>query len=88
MWAGKRGIINTAPDTFIQDVEWSWPKMDEIDELEHQNAVEKKLRNMTSSYKQELGPDWKETLSTIKNEIDWCKKNNLPHPAYDMISGG
>lgn len=43
---------------------------------------------MTSSYKEELGPDWKETLSTIKEEIDWCKHNNLPHPAYNMISGG
>lgn len=62
--------------------------MDEIDELQHQNAVEKKLRNMTSSYKEELGPDWKETLSTIKAEIDWCKSNGLPHPAYSMISGG
>ena len=88
LWAGKRGLIETSPDSFIQAVEWSWPKMDEIDELQHQNAVEKKLRNMTSSYKEELGPDWKETLSTIKEEIDWCKKNDLPHPAYNMISGG
>ena len=88
VWASRRGLIDVEPDMFIQGVEWSWPKMDEIDELQHQNAVEKKLRNMTSSYKEELGPDWKETLSTIKDEIDWCKANNLPHPAYNMISGG
>ena len=88
IWAFKRGIIDRQPSTFISDVAWSWPKMDELDELAHQNAVEKKLRNMTSSYKQELGPDWKDTLKTIKDEIDWCKKNNLPHPAYNMISGG
>ena len=87
-WAVKRGLIDRAPDTFIDDVDWSWPRMEELDELQHQNAVEKKLRNMTSSYKQELGPDWKETLSTIKEEIDWCKNNDLPHPAYSMISGG
>jgi hypothetical protein len=62
--------------------------MEELDENSHQDAVEKKLRNMTSTYKQELGPDWKETLTTIKDEIDWCKQNNLPHPAFQMISGG
>ena len=88
IWANKRGIIDRQPDTFIAEVAWSWPHMEELDENAHQDAVEKKLRNMTSSYKQELGPDWKETLTTIKDEIDWCKKNNLPHPAYNMISGG
>lgn len=76
------------PDGFIQDVSWSWPKLDELDELQHQNAVEKKLRNMTGSYADELGPDWRDKLLTIKDEIDWFKKNNLPHPSYSMISGG
>ena len=88
VWANKKGLIDRAPDTFIGSVGWSWPRMEELDELQHQNAVEKKLRNMTSSYKQELGPDWKETLSTIKEEIDWCKANRLPHPSFGMISGG
>lgn len=88
LWANKRGIIKRTPDTFIYDVDWSWPKMEELDENAHQDAVEKKLRNMTSSYRDELGPDWKDTLMTVKDEIDWCKKNNLPHPAYQMISGG
>jgi len=87
-WAGRRGLVGMSPDAFIQGVEWAWPRMDEIDELQHQNAVEKKLRNMTSSYKAELGPDWKDTLKTVKEEIDWCKANDLPHPAYNMISGG
>ena len=62
--------------------------MDELDELQHQNAVEKKLKNMVGSYKEELGADWKEKLTTIKDEINWFKKNGLPHPAYEMLSGG
>lgn len=88
LWATKKGLISKMPDTFIQDVAWSWPRMDELDELQHQNAVEKKLRNMTGSYAEELGPDWKEKLLTIKDEIDWFKKNGLAHPSYSMISGG
>ena len=88
IWANKRGLISRAPETFIQDVAWSWPKMDELDELQHQNAVEKKIKNMVGSYKEELGPDWKEKLLTIKEEIDWFKKNGLAHPSFEMKSGG
>lgn len=62
LWANKRGYISRQPDTFISDVAWSWPTMDELDENAHQDAVEKKLRNMTGSYADELGSDWKEKL--------------------------
>lgn len=88
LWANKRGLISQRPDTFISKVDWSWPKMEELDENAHQDAVEKKLRNMTGSYREVLGPDWKSTLETVRDEIDWCKQNNLPHPAFNMISGG
>lgn len=89
LWASKKNIISKPLSLDeMQKVDWSWPKMDELDELQYQNAVEKKLRNMTGSYRDILGPDWKETLETVKNEIDWCKKNNLPHPSYSMVSGG
>lgn len=43
---------------------------------------------MTGSYLDVLGPDWREKLEQIKTEVEWFKKNNLPHPAYQMISGG
>ena len=88
LWANKKGIINRQPDTFISQVDWAWPKMEELDENSHQDAVQKKLRNMTGSYREVLGPDWKSTLETVRDEIDWCKQNNLPHPAFSMISGG
>ena len=88
LWANKKGLINRKPDTFIADVAWSWPKMDELDELQHQNAVEKKIKNMVGSYKEELGPDWKEKLLTIKEEIDWFKQAGLAHPSFEMKSGG
>lgn len=80
--------MKSVPEDFVNRVDWSWPSMGEIDENTHQDAVQKKLRNLTGSYADELGPDWKEKLKTIKDEIDWFKKNNLPHPAFNMISGG
>ena len=62
--------------------------MDEIDENTHQDAIGKQLKNLTGSYRDVLGPDWKDKLTQIKDEIDWFKKNNLPHPSFNMISGG
>ena len=47
-----------------------------------------KLKNMTGSYNEFYGSDWKEKLQQVKEEIAWCKANGLPHPAYEMKSGG
>lgn len=88
LWAMKRGYVSNLPNGWLRNTSWSWPKMDELDENAHQDAVEKKIHNMMTSYADELGSDWKDKLMQIKDEIDWFKKNNLPHPAYNMISGG
>lgn len=89
LWASKKGILAKPID--IDDmrlVDWSWPSIGELDENSHQDAIGKQLTNLTGSYREILGPDWKEKLEQIKNEIDWFKKNNLPHPSFNMISGG
>ena len=88
LWATKRGYIDSFSFDDMQYVDWSWPKMLDADENAHQDAAAKKLRNMTGSYADELGPDWKDKLLAIRDEINWFKENNLPHPAFDMISGG
>lgn len=89
-WAVKHNEIDKSlfGDNWLRHISWMWPTMDEIDEVQHQNAIEKKLTNMTGSYLDVLGPDWREKLEQIKTEVEWFKKNNLPHPAYNMISGG
>lgn len=81
-------MIDRTPDTFIANIDWAWPRMEALDEVAHQNAAEKRLRSMLGSYREELGPNWRDVLATVRNEIDWCKKNNLPHPAFNQISGG
>jgi len=87
-WAERRGIIGKVPEDFVNYVDWAWPKMDEIDQNAWQDAVDKGLRNMTMTYKDILGPDYKEKLLQAQAEIAWMKNVNLPHPAYSMISGG
>lgn len=79
---------NRLPDNFMSLVSWSWPTMDELDEVAHENAIELKLRNLTGTYQSILGNNWREMLEQTKLEMDWCKQNNIPHPAFNLISGG
>ena len=88
IWANKKGHISIDPTAFIDKVDWAWPSLEELDENAHEQANAQKLRNLTGSYKDILGPDWKSKLETVREEIDWCKSNNLPHPAFNLISGG
>lgn len=81
-------MLRGVSDEEVKRISWEWPKLAEIDDNASQDASEKKLRNMTGSYKGILGNNWKEELEQIKEEIDWCKKNGLPHPAFSMCSGG
>jgi len=89
-WASRRGLVDLSglEDGWLHSVSWAWPRMNELDEQAYQNATQMKLKNLTGSYLEYYGPDWKEKLMQVQSEIDWCKSVGLPHPAYEMISGG
>lgn len=69
-------------------ISWSWPKQAELDEQSYQNAWSVKFQNMTGSYLSYFGPTWREDLEQIREEIEYCKANGLPHPSFSMKSGG
>lgn len=87
-YLADHGIIEYVDPHLMEYVDWSWKGIDTLDPVANENAIEKKLRNMTSTLKDELGNDWKEQLEQYKIEIDYCRENGLPHPAFNMISGG
>lgn len=88
-WEAKHGNdMGITPEIVTQSVSWEWPHANELDENAHAQADALKLNNMTSSYKEILGNNWKEKLEQIKEEVNWFKENNLPHPSFNQISGG
>jgi len=89
-WLGKKKLLDLSrlPSNWMKAISWSWPTIDEMDEVAHQNAVAMKLRNLTGTLSEELGNDWREKLQQSKEELEWCRKNGIPHPALQMISGG
>lgn len=84
----SKNEIKDLPKDIMTYVSWQWPGVDELDETAHQTAVEMRLRNLTGTLRDELGSDWQASLLQSKAEIDFCRKNGLPHPAMEMVSGG
>lgn len=89
-WLVKKGKFDERklPVDWMKYVSWDWPKMDELDEGAHQEAIRKALLNGTKTYKEILGNDWREKLLQTKKEVEFFKSNGLAHPSYSMISGG
>lgn len=87
-WATRKGLLRNISDEEVKRISWEWPALTEVDENASQDANLKKLTGMTGSYKDILGNNWKEKLEQIKAEIQYCKENGLPHPAFKLISGG
>lgn len=87
-WATRKGLLRGVPDEEVRSISWEWPTLSEVDENASQDANLKKLTGMTGSYKDILGNNWKEQLEQIKAEIQYCKENGLPHPAFKLLSGG
>lgn len=89
-WMSKKGMFDESklPENWMKYLAWDWPRMDELDEGAHQEAIRKSLLNGTKTYKEILGNDWREKLLQTKEEVEFFKKNGLAHPSYSMISGG
>lgn len=84
-WAKPSDIPH---DELLPLLSWRWPSSAELDEYTHQMALALKFQNLTGSFREYYGNDWREKLQQIKVEADWCKANGIPHPAYKMVSGG
>lgn len=88
-WAERKGQIKAyVLEDFLDYVDWEWRKLDDIDEVRKQTAVEMKLRNMTTTLSEELGTNWREKLAQYYEEVKWCRDNGLVHPRDLMLSGG
>ena len=72
----------------MEGVTWSWRKIDDLDEVAHQNAIRLALGNCTTNFKTVLGNDWEEKLTQTALEHQWFAKMGMTHPAEKLLSGG
>ena len=72
----------------MEYVDWEWKGIDTLDPDANENAIQLQLKNMTKSYRDILGPDWKEKLRQIADERKWMLEQGIVPPQDLMMSGG
>lgn len=89
LWAMKKNLLKSYLSSDYMDyVDWQWKGLDSLDPVANENAIQLQLKNMTKSYKEILGSDWKEKLRQIADERKWMLENGITPPQDLMISGG
>lgn len=86
-WCIATGRLAQGPEGWETALTWSWPSMREVNEVDAQTAIGSKIKNYMTTYQALLGPNWKEILTQIAEEMTWFKDNNLVHPALQTVSG-
>lgn len=69
-------------------VQWMQPPEKALNPVDDANATTIALRNLTTSYHEKLGPDWRDKLKEIADELAWAKANGIPDPRLQTVSGG
>lgn len=88
-WAIKQGQVKSyVASDFMEYVDWSWRKIEDLDAVAHENAIRLALENHTTTYKQILGNSWKEQLQQTAYENKWLLEHGITPPSELMISGG
>ena len=86
-WLVSVGRLAQGPDGWETKLTWSWPTMKEVNEVDAQTAIGAKIKNFMATYRQLLGPNWKEILTQIADEMKWFQEQGLVHPALQTVSG-
>ena len=74
-------------DWILDNVDWEWPTLKDVDRVKEQNAIALQLKNNTGSYKDVYGSNWKEALKQIAEEKEYMKSIGLTHPSEVTVSG-
>jgi hypothetical protein len=53
-----------------------------------QNAVAAALKNGTTDWAQEIGPDWRQHFDALADQIAYAKAKGIPLGILEMKSGG
>jgi capsid protein len=87
-WAMRHGKIDPLPDGWEQTLSWRWPVMPEVQVDTAQNAIALALKNGTTDFSKEIGPDWRKHFDGLAEQIEYAKSKGIPLGIMEMKSGG
>ena len=85
-WAVRKGLLKLAAG-WEQAISRKWPVMPNVDELKEANAVKQALKNGTTDYSQQLGPDWKRRLQSFAEQVAEIRRLKLPLSVLETVGG-
>ncbi len=89
IWALRTKQVKVyVADDYMDYVDWTWKGIDSLDPVANENAIALQLKNMTKTYKDILGNDWKAKMKQTAYERKWLLDNGITPPQDLMLSGG
>lgn len=82
-----RGLLDPLPEGWEEEIAWSFPRMQSINELQDIQSAALKLRTGLTSFARELGPAWRDSLKEYAAELDFCRENGLPLNVFETAAG-
>ncbi len=88
-WALRRNMIpGPAPEGWEGKIAWQYPRMPAVDEAKEQRAKREKFKNGLTRFREEIGPNWREHMDDLAEEIAYAREKNLPLSIFETASGG
>jgi len=87
-WGIRKGEVAVLPKGWERSLSWTWPKMPEVQVDTAQNAIALAMKNGTTDYAQEIGPDWRKHFDALAEQIEYAKSKGIPLGILEMKSGG
>lgn len=89
-WAARVGKLPKdlkLPEEWERLIKWNWPRIREVNQVDAENANKLALANYTKTYRDLLGPDYKEILAQAAKESKELEALGLPDPRRQTASG-
>lgn len=87
-WAVENRELDRPTDAdWFKKVSVAWPKMVEVDPIKSAMAERMFLKNGTLDFSKILGPNWKEILGGLSDQLTFIREKDLPLSMFETVSG-
>jgi hypothetical protein len=86
-WAIRKGDVKGLATGWERSLSWRWPRMPEVDAQAYQNSVALSLKNGTTDWSQEIGPDWKQHFDSLAEQIAYARGKGIPLSNLETKAG-
>lgn len=87
-WAQRKGFVKRLPPGWEQSLSWRWPRMPEVQVDTAQDAIALALKNGTTDFAAEIGPDWRKHFDALAEQLEYARSKGIPLSNMETKSGG